>query len=123
LTRDFSSDASCSRLVSASFVRASSALTSVDALVPPALPPGRSFIAMLSLPAFGGTSSRRSFAFEPDAVDAVELDAVFDGVFGAGGGVAVSATSVGFAASPPRQSSICACTAAAASLADPAALI
>lgn len=41
-------------------------------------------------------------------------------VFGSGA-APVSATSVGFAAAPPRQSSICECTIAAASLAEPTA--
>ena len=129
LTRDLSSDVSCSRLVSASLVRASSVLSSLVAAVPPAPLPGRSAIATVSLPAFGGTSSRRSLP----VLGVVEAVAVV--VFGAGafavGGVGVfgsgfapvSATSVGFVASPPRQSSICEWTWAAASLAEPTALI
>lgn len=46
----------------------------------------------------------------------------FAGVFADSGAVPVSATSVGFDAAPPRQSSICECTLAAASLAEPTAL-
>ncbi len=108
LTRDLSSPASCSRLVSASFVRASSDFSSAEFPPEPAPLPGRSAIATLSLPAFGGTSSRRSLGVF-DAVDVGVLVVVFAaGVFDGGGvGVPVSAISVGFAAAPPRQSSIC----------------
>jgi len=106
-------------------VRASSALISAlfepDA-EPDAPLPGRSADATVSLPAFGGTSARCSLgAFVLD--EPLVLLVVFAGVFAGSGAVPVSATSVGFDAAPPRQSSICECTVAAASLAEPTALI
>lgn len=111
-------------------MRASSDLSSLAAAVPlPAPLPGRSAIASVSLPAFGGTSSRRSLPVFGVAA-AVPVVVFGAGVFAGGGVVAfgsgfapVSATSVGFVAAPPRQSSICECTWAAASLAEPTALI
>lgn len=102
-------------------------MSSVDPAAAPELLPGRSAIATVSLPAFGGTSSRRSpdFGADVDAVPPVDFGA---GAFGAGAfgsvfGAPVSATSVGFAGALPCQFSICERTCAAASLTEPTDLI
>lgn len=62
-------------------------------------------------------------AFEPPDELVALVPVAFAGVFAGSGALPVSATSVGFDAAAPRQSSICECTVAAASLAEPTALI
>ena len=116
LTRDLSSLASCSRAVSDSFVRASSALTSALSLPVPAAVPARSADAAF-LPALGGTSARRSdlAGFASSLV-----------AYGAGSVLLeepVRATSVGATGALPLQLSCWLWTCSIASRIDPLARI
>src|SRR5690348_3050367 len=115
LTRDFSSPTSCSRLASASLVRARSDATC--ALPVPLAAPGRSLELCLPLPAAGGTSARCE---PPTAAVSLCVEAGAGSDFGA----PVLATRVGLAIGAlDAQAWFWSRTAAATAAALPPALI